>query len=324
MSNKKYYNKSLKPFVYIDLPKNVQREKFIPHDNFKGITGIIEFQIKVISEYIFVGSGLYDYNEKDNLVYYSFCKSNENYYIPGTSVKGSVRSVAEAISNSCVSQLAGEQKRGYKRRPKDNEKKKYLNDKSSCNKINNLCTCCRVFGTNDYAGRINFNDAYLISGLNREIVKIGELHGPVIVKSQRKFYENKKFSKTKSKNLRKNYRYVEALKKDGKFNAILQFKNLNKAELSLILYSMGIDQNYYLKIGGAKPRSFGTVEFEINKIRILNNSNLLNPISNFFEEKDLNWIKEIMENKSLINNEAFNKVLKNLDLKSEECPEGNY
>jgi len=93
-----------KPFAFVSLsdPNIIKksREKYVEHDQFKEETGRLGLQIMVVSEYLFIGSGLYDF--KADKVYHSFYRCNNEFIIPGSSIRGAVRSVLEAISNSCV------------------------------------------------------------------------------------------------------------------------------------------------------------------------------------------------------------------------------
>ncbi len=328
--NSKQYPKksfsSVKPFIYINLAKDVTRNNALTHESIKAnyLTGKIKLQIQVMSDYLFSGSGNYDFRKDDKLVYYTFFRSSNKLTIPGTSVKGSVRSVAEAISNSCVSHMAGRKKVG-RNKYKDDEKKYFSRNDSrlACNNYIQLCPTCSIFGTTDYSGKIGFLDASPLKNVKTEIVKIGELFSPKIVKKQRKFYQNKKFNPIGNLIPEKQHRFVEAVKKDSKFVTWMKFQNLSKNELSLILYSMGIKQDYNIKIGGAKPRCFGTVEIQPLEIELLNHNSLFSH-NNMYIKKDLNFINEILENKDLLNKEIFKSFRKSMKFINDWCPRGNY
>jgi CRISPR/Cas system CSM-associated protein Csm3 (group 7 of RAMP superfamily) len=301
-----------KPFAYIDLSSKVDRTRYISHEKISDLTGKIELQILVVSDYLFVGSGGYDFRESDKLVYYTFFGSNGNITIPGTSVKGAVRSVAEAISNSCVGQTKrGEKLRFHKPCEFDPEKNRTI-----------LCPSCKLFGTTGYSGRAGFSDALLKKG-DLEIVKIGELWGPRIAKGSRKFYQNKKFNPVGNLKPEKGYRFVEAVKKGGVFRTALSFQNLTEDELSLLLHAIGINQDYMIKIGGAKPRCFGTVKFQPMEIKILNQGKILN-LGEMIEIKDNVWIEEIMKRDGLINRKVFEQFKEAMKPRTETCPKVNY
>jgi CRISPR/Cas system CSM-associated protein Csm3 (group 7 of RAMP superfamily) len=301
-----------KPFFYIDLSGKVDRTPFASLEVIEGLTGRLNLQVQVVSDYLFVGSGSYDFRERDKLVYYTFFRSNGKITIPGTTIKGAVRSVAEAISNSCVSQIGKREKR-----PTSHEKCEF---KSERNKIN-LCPTCKIFGTTGYSGRVRFSDS-LSEKSELEIIKIGELFSPRLVQARRKFYQNKKFQSIGDLKPEKNYRFIEAAKKDSIFNTTLDFQNLSEGELSLLLFSMGINQDFMIKIGGAKPRCLGTVKFKPKEIKLLN-KDILNPEKKF-ESKDVDWVREIMKNQDLINTALFDKFKNELKIKLDACPRVNY
>lgn len=302
-----------KPFTYIHLSPKVDRTGYISHEKISDLIGKIELQMEVVSDYLFVGSGGYDFRESDKLVYYTFFRSNGNITIPGTSIKGAVRSVAEAVSNSCVSQT------GKRERPPDTHGKCEFNLEEN---RTNLCPSCKIFGTTGYSGRVNFSDAPT-GKKELEIVKIGELFPPRITQQKRKFYQNKQFNPVGNLKLKPNYRFVEAMKNGSVFKTSLNFQNLKEEELSLLLYSMGINQDYRIKIGGAKPRCFGTVKLQPVEIKLLNKNAILTP-EEMFERKNADWIEKIMRSDGLLNPPLFNKFKEEMKLRTETCPKVNY
>jgi len=311
-----YYGRTSepKPFAYVDIPgEGPEKGEYIAHDKFYGekhLTGKLELELEVISDYLFVGSGNYDLREKDKLVYYSFFRTNGDLVIPGTSIKGAVRSVLEAISNSCVSQT----RRGeghfvtHKRCEFGLEK-------------TNLCPACKLFGTTGYAGRASFFDAHPEKS-DIEIVKIHELFPPRINEGKRKFYQNKKFNPVRNKRQEKNYRFVEAVKKGSKFKSALSFQNIEKRELALLLYAMGIGQDYMIKIGGAKPRCFGTVRFIPTAIKLW-----ADPLARVEEKSDRelgDFISDVLGHRDLIIDDLLRQFREGISKPSETCPMGVY
>ncbi|VVB88738.1 RAMP superfamily protein [uncultured archaeon] len=292
-----------KPFAFIDIKGEPKRKSYVSHDAFKNLTGKLELTIEVISEFLFVGSGNYHFREKDKLVYYSFFKTNQNITIPGTSIKGAVRGVAEAISNSCVI-LKGNTEKLVLNQCKFELEKDYFQ----------LCPVCNLFGITGYGGRVCFLDANPLK-IETDIVKISELWGPRVNKSKRKFYQNKKFNPVGNLKPEKNYRFVEAVKKGSKFNTTLRFENVTEGELSLILYAMGVNQDYMIKIGGAKPRCFGTVRFISGKFQVLSDDLVS------FDEKP---ITEIMKKDELIEKDLLSLFKKEISKQDELCPKGMY
>lgn len=290
-----------KPFAFVDIKGEPTRKNYVSHETFKNLTGKLELSFEVISDFLFVGSGNYDFREKDKLVYYSFFRTNQNITIPGTSIKGAVRSVAEAISNSCVILKGSKENLAFNPCKFELENSK-------------LCPACNLFGITGYGGRVCFLDANPLK-IETDVVKIGELWGPRINKRKRKFYQNKKFNPVGNLKPEKNYRFVEAAKKGSKFNTTLRFQNVTEGELSLILYAMGINQDYMIKLGGAKPRCFGTVRFTSSKFQVLGDDLVS------FDEKS---ITEIMKKDDLIEKDLLNQFKKEISKENELCPKGMY
>jgi len=305
----RYGSAEPKPFAFVDIKGAPKREDYVPHDTYSGLTGKLELTIEVISDYLFVGSGNYDFRERDKLVYYSFFRTNGNITIPGTSIKGAVRSVAEAISNSCVSQR--KKGRGEEKCASSHFECEFKPEKEK----KELCPACSLFGTTGYGGRVSFSDASTFSKIEPEVVKISELWGPRINKGRRKFYQNKRFNPVGNLKPERNYRLVEAIKKASKFCTTLGFQNVSEAELSLLLHAMGIEQQYRIKIGGAKPRCFGTVRFTAGEFKVLS-VDLLS-----FEKKP---ISEVMMNNDLIETEHLEQFKKEISKEEELCPKEMY
>lgn len=307
-----------KPFAYVDILKEKPaKQRYMGHETFKEnlLTAQMTFVIKVLSEYLFVGSGLYDY--KGNTVYYAHFRTNGEIAIPGTGIKGSVRSIVEAISNSCVLHIARNEKRV---RPSTHKPCEFKEDKTE---NLGLCPACRIFGTTGYSGRVRFSDGKTIKLIGPEIVKIGELFAPTNVEKKRKFYQNKKFLPIGDSKPEKNTRFVEAIKKDSTFAVNLSFDNLSKSELSLLLHAMGIGQEFLIKVGGAKPRCFGSVKFMPQKMKVSNN------IYDDFDEKGgktlESYLQEILSNKQLIKENLLDQFVQaTMESSDEPCPRRLY
>ncbi|RKY18857.1 MAG: hypothetical protein DRP63_01500 [Planctomycetota bacterium] len=243
-----------KPFVWIptSTQKSPQRQENFPqHDMFvEGlITAQFELKFTVLSDYLFVGSGGWEVT-KDGRAYRTFCRRGDDICIPATSIKGAVRAVYEAITNSCVSQTSwfGLPPSYSARRCRER-----------------LCPACRLFGTTGYAARIRFSDALPLRKTEPKIVQIFDLFPPRNEQG-RKFYAHGKASVVDGPPQR-NHHFVEAVVGNTEFRARVTVFNAEYAELAALFVSMGLlgvnGRRIKVKIGGAKPRCFGTVRFEL-------------------------------------------------------------
>jgi CRISPR-associated protein (TIGR03986 family) len=99
-----------------------------PHDRFIGLTGRIECELEAVTP-IFISDSEFVKEDKDNPEHKSyrfFRLINENeekeFAIPSTSLKGMLRSVFEAATNSCFSVFEGEKRLSNHFNPRDAKK----------------------------------------------------------------------------------------------------------------------------------------------------------------------------------------------------------
>jgi len=321
-----------KPFFNVSIPREEPvREKVVTHEKFRGITGQIELDITVQSEYLFVGSGQYEFdpsagsNRPD--VRYTFYRRNGQVCIPGTSIKGSIRAIVESISNSCVSQRRGQEQSKI---DSAHQPCKYKDEKSL------LCPACRLFGTTGFRGRVYFSDSTPRDDVQMEIVKISELWGPRRHANVRRFYEVKKFRPIDNQRPERNFRFVEAVPKESKFRVSLQFENLSKAELGLMCHALGWNLKndkiviaFTPKLGGAKPRCLGAVKFDPDYLQLWQNDVLthgLKPLIHQTEEMFRFFIECLQDcqRSSLLHSQSWDAVIKGLKPQIEPCPRGIY
>jgi len=321
-----------KPFFNVSIPREEPvRESVVTHEQFRGITGQIELDLTVQSEYLFVGSGQYEFdpsirsNRPD--VWYTFYRRNGQVCIPGTSIKGSIRAIVESISNSCVSQR---RIREQCKIDSAHQPCKYKDEKSL------LCPACRLFGTTGFRGRVYFSDSTPCDNVQMEIVKISELWEPRRYENARRFYEVKIFQPIINTRPKMNFRFIEAVLKESKFRVSLQFENLNKAELGLVCHALGWDikdgnliRAFKPKLGGAKPRCFGSVKFNPVHLRLWQSRAMIRdfkPLMFQSEKMFCFFIECIQECKksNLFHSQSWDALIRGLEFKNELCPRGIY
>ncbi len=252
-----------KPFVWVRLPTDPpQRKEPATHERFTGLTGHLELSFTVVSDHLFVGSGFYEFNpnpgDRQPDVWQTFYRREGQVCVPGTGLKGAIRALVEAISNSCVSQ----HKRG-ERVPQSHER---------C-RGTKLCPACGLFGTTGLRGRVSFADALADPSVETQVVKIAELWPPKRF-AGRKFYQTKWGVELSDLRPQKNFRFVEAVPQGSRFRTVLYFENLAEVELGLLAYALGweprapggLAQAFPPKLGGAKPRCFGAVTFQCERV----------------------------------------------------------
>ena len=244
-----------KPFDFVPLPKKRPNKKSPNgHDRYheKCVTGQIQGTIAALSP-IHIGSGVIDLGRDVELIK-TAVRTHGNIVIPGSSLKGAIRSVVEAISESCVCKVSRETRRAVPR------------DFMECRQKERLCVACRMFGAMGFQSNIAIQDAPHIDG---EIVtkSVPELYRPRQRRGMRdvpgrKFYMHGEIASGRTP--------VEACEKDSKFRFVVQVDNLTQAEWGLFFTALGHHPEYpfKLKIGGIKPACFGSIDFQIEQIQV--------------------------------------------------------
>lgn len=313
-----HYEAEPKPFFSIPIEHrlNNYRQRPITYERFTSghITGQLKLQIRVTGDHLFTGSGQIKLQQRKDAparLYYPFNTVNKRYAITGSGVKGSIRTVIEAVTASCP---------GVTR---DRELRRL-----QCDDIQALCTACRLFGTTaraqGYKGRVSFQDALMDTGFQTYIVKIGELHGPRVPRN-RKFYQNKRSSAMRPENDSHGHKIIQVVKKDTTFATTCHFDNLTTDEFALLVNVLGVagsnKEQVYHKLGGAKPRSFGSVQFSPVQLKIQENPFL--PIKQMIDTELSNYLAQYTES-SLFHRDFWDLYLENIAPKAEKAPQGLY
>ena len=271
-----FQNSAPDSFSDVLLPNNVNREDPARHDRYYDnetrTTGRIEGIIEALSP-IHIGSGIMDFDQDigatqniaqlQNIeIIKTVVRKGGIAVVPGSSLKGAIRSVVEAISESCVCKT----KKGI-----ENILRELARDFVECRKRprerTQLCVACRMFGAMGFQGHVEIQDAPQING--KIITKpVPELHSPVYYAADKEGVPLRKFYKHET--LVSGNTLVEACEIGSKFRFVVQVNNLTQAEWGLLFTAFGHhpDHPFKLKIGGAKPVGFGSIDLQIEKIYI--------------------------------------------------------
>ena len=256
--NRQHQQPAPKPFDFVPLPRRVNRKSPTGHERYhtEHFTGQIHGTIEALSP-IHIGSGVIDFGQhvaQDAELIKTAVRTKDSVVIPGSSLKGAIRSVAEAISESCVCKVSGRIRRNVPR------------DFAECRRKERLCVACRMFGAMGFQSNITIQDAPHIDG---EIVTkpVPELYRPRPQHGRRdipgrKFYKHGEVASGETP--------VEACEVGSKFRFVVQADNLTRAEWGLFFTALGHhhEHPFKLKIGGAKPACFGSIEFQIEEVRV--------------------------------------------------------
>lgn len=272
----------IKPYAMVSFPSAPPpKAKPAGHHKYldKHIHGTLFLTLKVQTP-LHVSTGVValgtDVNARVPLIKTMTMDTNKKLVIQGSSLKGCIRAIYEAITNST---LAVNTLRAYREKLPNSDKI------SPCNNKNNLCSASQVFGALDWQGLVEFSDAVCDKNLTttgfmpslyapkpepfNEDTNRKELnrnyfnsHGQLI---GRKFYYN--FAEAVSKGESQGIP-VQQASKDFAFRTEIHFKNLKPEQLGTLLIILGQDSQYpiALKIGGGKPIGMGTMTVAVDKI----------------------------------------------------------
>lgn len=196
--------------------------------------GYIDLEI-VCNTDVHIGSGYNDFVGTGKELVSETIKLHGKPVIPGSSFKGAVRAIAAAASNSC------------------DPNRKCRSDKH--------CIVCDMFGTMGWASKVIFPD-FCSENAALKVVSLNSQFSPQKNMQGYKFYmtgENKYDGEKEVK--------VEVIERSSVFTGRIFFKRLTEEELSLLMFSMGLnnkddDSSINLKIGGYKNEGIGEIYTE--------------------------------------------------------------
>lgn len=292
-NNRSTGNLSPKPYRLIPFPKDTSgnllalaKARPAGLDRYKAsyYTGKIALQLNVhtattvLSGITVLGSDIASKIPKDSLIKTAISRSGQ-LIIPGSSLKGSVRSIHEAITRSCICKVSGGYKldkqqvkikvpEGYR---ECSPEKKDIRDRNV-----ELCPSCQVFGAINCEGLVSFSDA--ICTQKAAIKFVPSLYQPHLEKAD--YYSNVEENVVGGRKFY--YHFTNSIHEGEKgintqlavsescFVGSLQFVNLTKAQLGGLLVALGQDQNHQfaLKVGTGKPIGMGSLTVDISEMEI--------------------------------------------------------
>jgi len=218
----------------------------VTHEKFTGLSGYISCSLEALTPFL-IGRR----TERTDI---EFIKRNGKPVIPGTSLKGMIRALAEIVGNGCA--VIGEVDDLH--RP--------------CVNTRNLCVTCRMFGMMErgreakvFMGKVTIGDGIFID----EVPRYGEFkvlmgtpnprHTPFYInplnnnndKMVRKFYFHQpahiQSPQSPSNNLITRAWTIKALMPPARFKFTVTFNNLLDEELDLLLYCLFLENDFEFK-----------------------------------------------------------------------------
>lgn len=250
----------INPYNFVRSEKEVAKERPNGHDRLQGRSGTIHCQLQVVTPIFTPASAMRTAGSPADL---RFFRMNKRPALPGSSLKGMLRNLAEAICNGCS--------------PFDSR------IHPTCRSSRELCPACRLFGylkrDDVHAGHISISDAIARDGYRfGERVWLKELsspkpqrhkpfYEPAAQERGRKFYYHQRHVRdetdiaAESRPTHRNVR-IEPLV-GGIFDFTARYWNIAARDLGLLLHALELPEEMYHKFGMAKPLGLGTVRIDI-------------------------------------------------------------
>lgn len=195
--------------------------------------------------------------ESDVPLVKSFHQAQGVLTIPGSSLKGPIRSLVEAITYSCVNKT----RRIWSRMEREQYGEcTYRSQRHE----GELCVACRMFGAMGFEGQVHFSDAPLLHG-EQGLHFIPAQYQP------------------KGEEARRHYPHalqdpadpqwpLQVVQPRGTFRLQLRFQNLEAGQLGLLLLALGQgDPPICIKVGAGKNSGLGAIyvsEIQVNQVDV--------------------------------------------------------
>lgn len=281
------------PYRWVRVPKiPPKREEPYYHHNFRGVRGFMECRLLALTPILIGGAQKTQMGTQE--IRFLRSKRTNNFVIPGTSLKGMIRSLFEVLANAAIPF------------PNGRSDEKHSLDMASDRQAppRELDLAARVFGFLHrgavFRGLVRFSDAHPVTAV-REIrpfkVVVGQprpdSHQPFYPDEyRRKFYHHHPAATHKlvpAPPEIKQTRTVYPLPSGTEFSFRVDFENLREEELDLLLYCLVLEDEVTVtlspealgpqyaapvtfsgpmrhKLGACKPQGAGSVQVTIEKL----------------------------------------------------------
>ncbi len=188
-----------------------------------------------------------------------FFRRGDRLVVPGSSLKGTFRSLFEAITRSCLTLPPNDKKRR-------SVPEAYIG--CSVEDDRGFCPACRVFGGLGYQGRVFFSDAVVLGSPQPYLETINQRWSPRRFHLGRRIYLHRDpvgLNPTKEEQ-------IEVLPEKTQLRMEMSFSHLTQEELGLLLIALGQDRDppkrMVVKLGGAKAAGYGAVRVVVSEMTL--------------------------------------------------------
>jgi len=280
-------------FARIDWSKPPQRHKPVWHHHLveagkRLFSGSMEVDIYAETPIFIANSGVVPTDPKRPAQ--SMQNRQGDYIIPGSSLKGVLRSLVEALGNGCLTLFDGDYE-SHRVRYRDRVPQAFQH----CTNSTNLCIACRTFGMinrgNIFLGKINIGDAISYPGRAYQydaiytavLVEPKPRHEAFYLDEQRQHIAGRKFYFHHTgdgllterrmvyfgRNQEPANRYIQPLDRESSFHFRVDFTNLEVDEFGALLLAVILEDEMRHKIGYGKPMGLGSVQFAPTSITLV-------------------------------------------------------
>ncbi len=214
------------------------------------------------------------------------------YIIPGSSLKGMLRSLVETLGNGCLTLFDGDYEHG-KVRYRGNVPPNFQH----CGTNSHLCIACRTFGMlkertgGVFLGKVNIGDARSLPDKTHTydpmytavLVEPKPHHESFYLDEAKKYIAGRKFYFHHSPDLKPltapgpvffsgkpANRYIQPLDYDTCFHFRLDFTNLEADEFGALLLAIVLEDDMRHKIGYGKPLGLGSIQLTPTHLTLVN------------------------------------------------------
>jgi CRISPR/Cas system CSM-associated protein Csm3 (group 7 of RAMP superfamily) len=282
----------MNPYDFVRLPERVDRKRPTTHEALRGKCGAIRCRLTAITSILVAAGQAHGGPQRFLTSRYS---GNELPAIPGSSLKGVIRSVSEAVSNSCIG-LSGElfffDRKASRLAVADSYRDAINKELLTCNRADSLCPACRLFGMvsnkSHIVGKVSIGEArtmpegfkrgqqIILKPLMEPKTRHTAFYLPGGKVAGRKFYFHHSGPLKTTNQPTEFTRTVvplEGIDNEGRPQTVFEFdvtfQNLTDDEYALLLFSLFLKEDMRHKVGAGKPSGLGTAKIELVYLRLI-------------------------------------------------------
>lgn len=290
---------SPKPYDFVPFPQAVVRGDTVGHEQVRGddfLSGVLVMEWQALSP-IAVSSGTYllgeDLGSNQVGIILGLYRVGNLPTIPGSSLKGVVRSIVEAATASCITATRVE--RRLLPIPDSGARNSCMPE--------HACPACSLFGRMNRMSKVRFGDAQPPKPIRTMGLRVKPLHQPHANDAPQVYrlddgrgqFRGRKFYRHGKPAVSQTDAPIEALPEGTRIQSKVWFTNLTPLEMGALCFGLGLDKSITPKLGGNKPRCFGSMSSHALTLNVQNRNGFKSnsPDATLFEGAELDkWIAD--------------------------------